>query len=111
MNLVHEETREGFTIRFFAQPEEISPRGQFQNEDGSDDEETISKIEDGTYAWFCAKVTASKAGVTLGADYLGACCYDSEAAFVTPDGYYPDMVNAAIEEAKATLATLCECEA
>ena len=107
--LIHEEERGGFTIRFYAEPEDLSPRDEFMIEDGSDDEETIRKIENGTYAWFCAHVVASKAGVELGDDYLGACCYESAQAFVTPgEGYWEDMVANALDQAKAKFAELCK---
>lgn len=106
--LIETEEHDGFTIRFYACEEDCSPRGQFQNEDGSDDEETLAKIADGTYAWFCAMVTAEKAGVVLGTDYLGGCCYDSPRDFWrSEDGYKPDMIAAAIDEAHKTLKLLC----
>lgn len=105
---IHTEERDGFEINFYVCEEEMSPRGQFQLEDGSDDEELLSKIADGTYAWFCAKVTASKAGVVLGGDYLGGCCCESAQAFVTAGDYYEDMVAEAIREARRTIAKLAE---
>lgn len=104
--MIHEENYEGFTIRFYVEPEDESPRGQFMNEDGSDDEEILAKIEDGTYEWFCVKVTASKAGVELATDYLGGCCYASYEDFLTPDGYAADMRATVVEEARKTLAAL-----
>lgn len=106
--IIHTEERDGFTIELAVAPEDFSPRGQFQNEDGSDDEDTIQKIADGTYDWFQARVTASKAGIVLGTDYLGGCCYESARDFVTIEegGYYTDMVRSAITEAKASLARL-----
>ena len=105
---IHREEREGFTIDFYACEEGISPRGEFMDEEGNDDEETLAKIADGTYAYFCAKVTASKEGVELATDYLGACCYNSAEEFCTTyaDGYYADMVATVIEEAKATIGKL-----
>ena len=103
---LHTEEREGFTIRFYAEPEFESPRGQFQNEDGSDDEDIIGKIESGYYDWFCAKVTASKAGVELASDYLGGCCYDTALDFVKAGGYYDDMISTVIADAKRTIAEL-----
>jgi hypothetical protein len=105
--LIHTEEREGFTIQLWRRDEDMSPRGQFQREDGSDDEELIHDIESGRYDWFCAEVTASKADVVLGHDFLGGCCYESAKDFVTPDGYYPDMVAEAIAEAREKLAELC----
>jgi hypothetical protein len=56
--------------------------------------------------WFCAKVTAHKAGVELADDYLGGCCYASVAEFVEPGCYYDDMRASVIEQAKAKLAQL-----
>lgn len=106
-DLRHEETIDGFTIRFYREDEDESPRGQFQNEDGSDDEDTIRKIDNGTYDWFCVKVTASKEGIQLASDYLGGCCYESFEDFLTPDGYAADMRADIIAEAKRVLAQLC----
>ncbi len=103
---IHTEEREGFEIEFAAAPEDLSPRGEFMTEDGSDDEETIAKIQSGDYAWFVARVTASKAGVVLGTDYLGACCYDNPSDFVEQSGYYEDLVAEAISQARAKLAEL-----
>lgn len=82
--LVHEETRAGFKVRLYFREEVASPRGQFMTEDGEDDEELLADIESGRYMWFCAKVTVSKAGVTLGTDYLGCCCYEGELYTLLP---------------------------
>lgn len=98
--LIRTEPREGFQIRFYAAPEIDRPEDHF------DDPEIVSKIYNGDFAWFVAKVTASLAGVELGADYLGGCCYDSPEDFTLLSDYYPDMINAAIANAKDTLAIL-----
>lgn len=100
------EERDGFTIECAIAPEDYSPRGQFMNEDGSDDEEVLAKIASGEYEWFQVRVTALKAGIALGWDYLGGCCYASFSDFMVEDGYYADMVATAIDEAKATIAKL-----
>lgn len=105
--LIHTEERDGFIIDLWCQPEEDDPRGHFASGDDAADQETIDNIESGRWAWFMATVTASKAGVVLGTDYLGGCCYESCQAFVTEDGYYPDMVAAAIDQARAKLAEIC----
>lgn len=111
LDAVHtEESPEGFVFNLYLLEEDESPRDNFMNEDGSDDEETIRKIADGTYLWFCAKVTCSKAGIVLGTDYLGACCYANVADFVVPTGYWPDMKAQALAEAKITLTKLCSCK-
>lgn len=105
--LMHTEEYAGFTIRYYICEEDASPRGQFMADDGSDDEELLAKIDDGTYMWFAAKVTASKAGVVLGTDYLSCCCYESFGDFLE-DAYAVDMRDAAIEEARDTLKRLAD---
>lgn len=99
--LIHEEEREGFTIRFYAAPEDTDPRDCFD----VDLEEAVEGIQSGRYDWFMAKVTASKAGVELGADYLGACCYPSARDFIR-DAYYEDMVAEAISQARHSISDL-----
>lgn len=105
--LIHEEQSEGFTIRFHAMPEYSHPRDSF-DDTCHDIAEICRKIDNGTYVWFVAKVTASKAGVELASDYLGACLYDSYQQFVTDNGYYADMKARVIEEAKQTIHILAE---
>ena len=62
-------------------------------------------IDNGTSAYFTAKVSAWKAGIELGADYLGCCHYKSTEEFCVKykDDYFADMVDAAILEAKPAL--------
>lgn len=105
-DLIHTEVREGFTINTYRLDEDMSPRGQFQAEDGSDDEELLADIESGKYDWFAVKVEARRAGVVLGADYLGTCCYETPFHFVEAGDYYDSMVAEAIEQAKTKLGVL-----
>ena len=105
--LIHTEEKEGFTIRYYAEEEDLSPVGAFASGDEELDKQTLADIESGKLLWFCAKVTASKANVELAADYIGACCYESYAEFMTGDGYYADMVSAVIVEAKEKVKELC----
>lgn len=91
---------DGFEIKFYAMPEDMHPNDAF--DDGG---ETAAAIHAGEYEWFMACVTASKAGVELGSDYLGACCYQSAADFVE-ELYFEDMAAAAINEAREKLAEL-----
>ena len=97
---------EGFTVRFYAEPELDSPDGHFASGDAEADAETIRKIECGDYLWFQVACEASKNGVLLGRDYLGGCCYATYDDFMS-DGYASDMRDEAISDAKATLAKLC----
>jgi len=102
---IHTEDCEGFNITLSFAPETDIPRDHF---DGGceQDEETFRKIENGTYLWFVARVEASKGGVILGTDYLGGCCYSSAEEFMAQDGYFPDMVQSAIAEAKKTIIAI-----
>lgn len=104
--LIDEREQDGFKIRLYACPEDCSPVGMFDSGDAALDQEVIDKIEDGTYTWFVAKVTASKNGIELGTDYLGGCCYKSTEEFVKQDDYYSDMRKTAITEAKKAIKGL-----
>jgi len=68
--------------------------------------ETLRKIDDGTWAYFVARVEARKEEITLGTAYLGGCCYDSVSQFVEYSDYYGDMVEEAVEEARTVIAKL-----
>jgi hypothetical protein len=105
--LIHEEEAEGFTIRFYALPEDSHPRDSF-DDTCHDIAEICRKIDTGHYVWFTAKVTASKTDIELAADYLGACLYESCAQFVRDNDYYADMKDRVIEEAKQTIHILAE---
>ena len=94
-------TKDGFDIRFSVLPEMYHPNDHFD-----DDGEIARAIDAGEYEWFVACVTASKNGIKLGEEYLGGCCYSTFEAFMTEDGYFPDMVDAAIAQAKDAIASL-----
>jgi hypothetical protein len=98
--------KNGFDIYFEALPEDMPIDDRLW--DPEHIAETIEKIDSGEWVYFCAKVSAYKAGIELGVDYLGACIYESEEAFYTEykDGYFADMVDQAIDEAKSTLEDL-----
>ena len=100
--LINTEERDGFAIRFYATPEHVHPDDCFD-----DAGQTARDIDAGLYHWFTAKVTASMAGIDLGTDYLGCCCYPTVTDFVGED-YFEDMVAAAIHQAKEHLAALAE---
>lgn len=75
--------------------------GEFQREDGSNDEELNewirSELRAGNpWAWCVAKVTVTYRGLE-GTDYLCGCSYESEKAF-KEGGYYESMIYDAIEE-------------
>src|SRR5258707_7780988 len=96
MKPIHTEQRNGFEIAFYALPEDTDPADSFDIQEGDD---TLERIASGYYDWFCARVTASKAGIVLGDDYLGCCCYESASNFPEDSGCYEDMVQTAIANA------------
>lgn len=103
----HRETFEGFEINVYALPEDCDPAGQFATGNYDADAETVRQIRDGELTWFTAKVTASKHGIELAADYLGCCCYTSEREFVELAGdYYHDMRATVVREARDAIAKL-----
>lgn len=101
--LIHEETREGFSVRLYVTPETDDPEGAFD-----DNGETAAAIRAGEYEWFIARVTASRNGIVLADDYLGGCCYETYQDFVRPDEYYADMRRFVIAEAREILEKLTE---
>ena len=95
------ETVEGFDIHFYV----LIEYGQYIGDDP--DGEIQRKIDDGELEWFCAKVVAEKCGVELAWAYLGNCVYKTYHDFVD-SGYYADMRDAVIEEAKEKIKELAE---
>jgi hypothetical protein len=102
---VHEEDFAGFHIKLEITSEDYAPDWDFENEE--DRLETLQKIENGSLLWFVAKVSASRKGIELGSDYLGGCCYSSIQEFLQ-EGYYVDMIDSAIAEARKTLEELAQ---
>ena len=106
--LINTETYEGFEIRFYACEEDASPQDCFAL-DVETETEIFRKIDAGLLQWFCAEVTASKNGIELASDYLGACCYESAQDFVRESGgYYEDMRANVIKDARAAIQSLTE---
>lgn len=98
---IHTFIKDGFDIRFAVFPELTHPNDCFD-----DDGDTARAIDAGEYEWFVAMVTASKNGIELAADYLGACCYAAFDDFMADSGYFDDMVATVIDEAKSAIASL-----
>ena len=96
--LIEAQERDGFVIELHFAPETDAPEGHFATGDDDADAELCARIRNGDLLWFVARVTVRKAGIELGSDYLGGCCYESAESFVNGD-YYPDMIEAAIEQA------------
>ena len=103
--IVHIETRDGFRIELAITPEERGPNWSACWTQGEGWKETEQAINDGTLLWFIARVTASRHGVTLGADYLGGCLYQNVQDFVEGE-CYEDMVEQAIADANRMIERL-----
>lgn len=103
MTHIHTEDRDGFKIDFYAVEDFQDVRGQFEDDDAA---EIMAQLEAGDLVQFTAKITASKNGIELAAEYLGGCFYKDESDFVNNDCYYGDMVRTVIEEAKKAIIAL-----
>jgi hypothetical protein len=103
--IIHTEDTQGFHVVFSVTHEDSHPKDCFDYEE-EEMLELCDKIDRGVYSWFAARVEAYKNGVLLGSDFLGGCLYDTPMQFVTESGYYSDMVDSAVNEAKNTLELL-----
>ena len=106
MTHIHTEDRNGFKIDFYALDEHITLEQLGYS--AEDAEETRAKLERYELVMFCAKITASKNGIELAADYLCGCIYEDEKDFVNNDCYYGDMVQTVIESAKQAIIELAK---
>ena len=100
---VHQEEKDGLIITLEITQETDAPDWDFESEQERQD--LIEQINNGNILWFVAKVSAMKQGIVLADDYLGGCCYDSIKDFIN-DGYYQDMVDNVITEAKQKIIDL-----
>lgn len=90
------------TITLACEPEDLIIEGNASAIGEKEDAETNQWIHDqldagNEWAWCTAVVTVNYKGFSV-FDALGACSYESEAAFRVPGGYYDDMVIAACTE-------------
>lgn len=102
-----ETTEDGITIELAISEEDIPVRGSFASGDDAADkaleDDIIRRADAGdVWAWCCVRVRASLDGFQ-GEDYLGGCSYRDANDFVGQDYYYPDMVDRAIADLRATL--------
>lgn len=84
------------------EPEDVPYVGNCSAHGAAVDRETEAWIRQqlasgNEWAWCHVVVTATFAGAS-GSDQLGACSYENEAAFRDPSGYYPDMINVALDQ-------------
>ena len=101
--VVDTRTIDGFNIVLSVTPESMEPDWDFETEE--EKQELFDKINNGSFLWFCAKVTANKNGIELASDYLGGCCYETIEEFIK-DAYFEGMVDQTIENAKLAINAL-----
>lgn len=94
--------RDGFKTYFAALPEHSDPLDNFDFENTEEEGRFLYDLEHYNLVWFCAKVYTEKAGIELGSDYLGCCCYKDYEDFVKVEksGYLSDMIHESLKEAR-----------
>lgn len=99
---------DGFKIVLDFEKEHMCPKSHFVNECGWSDDE-YNEIKN--YYWFSAKVITYKGVIECGSAYLGGCCHKNLKCVMGDKklenilgGYLPQLIEEAIDEAKASLA-------
>ena len=102
-------TIDGFDIQFEALQEDMAVEDMLSFEEtGCDHSSTIKAVNNGKYEYFMAHVVASKNGIELAEDFLGGCIYSTEEEFYNEkNGYFADMAQTVVTEAKETVKALC----
>lgn len=91
--------KDGFDLTLTFEDEFMDPEDLF------DDPQDLEDIYSGKVTYLIAIVTASKAGVDLAQTSLGCVTYVNLDDFLI-DGYYEDMIDEVVTEAKAKLEEL-----
>lgn len=97
---------DGFDLTFNALVEDLPLDAIFFDYPVTDIKELARQIDNGELEYFCAQVTASKHGVELASNYLGACCYKSYQDFIGSHDHISDMKYQAIKEAQEKIKLL-----
>ncbi len=104
----------GVTITLHCEPENTPIKGNCS----AIDKETDARCEQwirrqlrsgNDWAWCCAHVIAThEASGLTGEAWLGCCSYKSQEDFMSPDGYYPQMVDEAVSDLMKEIARMHE---
>ncbi len=92
-----------FEVRCEVTPEDMNPADCFEFEDD------IEAVRDGRVDWFTTRVIVLFDGLEIGTDYLGGCACYRASDFVEGqerNGYFRDMVRAAVTDARSFLANV-----
>jgi len=104
-------TKADVTITLKCEPEEMDYVGNCmasgdQTIDRQAEQWIRDQLEAGNeWAWCCVTVTVSWEGFEA-SDHLGGCSYQSEENFRQVDGYFDDMVTAALETLNHQIAAM-----
>ncbi len=94
--------RDGFKIVTTFEDEWIDPKDMFD-----DERDIIQAVYNGDVTWLIMIVTAYKHGIEIGSANLGGCSYSRMDDMLSTDGYYADLINDAVSEAKENIKKLC----
>lgn len=101
------------TVEIIAEQDDIGVRGNAMCSDDPTfdkecEDEILRRLDQGdTWAWASVTVRVSYAGF-VGEDYLGCCCYEDEADFVSNGAYYADMKATAFDDMVRKMRTTYE---
>jgi hypothetical protein len=101
--MTREELKNAAEIVLTCEPEDIAIEGNVltSGNDAADKEaerQVREELENGNeWAWCCAHVKATL-GPLSGHAFLGACSYKNREDFQQPGGYYPEMVEEALDD-------------
>ncbi len=95
--------QDGFNLITTFKDEFMDPEELFEFE------EDIQAIYEGDVCWLIMEVKAYKNGIELGSDSIGGLAYswDHIDDIVAKDSYYPDLISAAVKQAKDNINKLC----
>ena len=105
------EEKDDFKIVLTAEPEYTPPQDLIDFKTTEQENEYLEKINNGEIGWFCAKIAVCKYNLELASEYLGGCEYLSLTDFKENSGYYEDLRDEAIKEAREKLREIVKGEA
>ena len=103
-NTLQEFERDGFQITVEVCPEDMALQDCY-DDSCYDIQDMVRKVDYGVLDWFRVRVRVHVAGVELGQAILGGCLY-ADCADVLCDGVAEDLVQEALDQARATVSKL-----
>lgn len=103
-----EEEYKGFIIQLEAEEELDHPDDTMDYENEEQRRKYLARLDNGELMWFCAVVSAWKKGIKLAETTLGGCDWPSLENFKDNSGYYEDMRDEVVKEARIAIKGLCD---